>query len=537
MQFEERLNLIEARLAAIETKLNIVHASIAAEQISDTTTKPVLTKLIPQPKYGNWLGIIGVICFIFAAGFIIKLSIESGWLTPEKQLGLAALVGMALIVTGISLFNSETNYTNLLPAAGIIILYLTDFSAYRFYFFLSFQTAIAMISLNSGLCIWFYKKVKHDIYAIIASIGAYLGPFILTSDANALFSLYYLIICSFTFATISISLQSRTLTLISSYLAILVTSFIGLHLEQDLLIAIVLALYFLIFSMGTYYYTQFTRQELTERECWSLFPVLLIYYAMEYYFINRIQPGLAPWISLGFAAVVTGLYLSAKNWFPERNINSRIVILAFVTVACFHSIYLELLPCGLRPWLFVIIVLGFHFSIKPFKYLLYQAYIIPRLALYAILAIEYLNMIDHLIGEFSVAWLIVSLASFCSIWFVINQRPAALNEKDEYIYIALGTAHLLAISGLYQLTAGYDSLAVSASWLFYALCVLGFSYLKKDKIIAKSTLFILSFAAGKALLYDAASTPTVIRILCLSITGFVLYSSSFLIRKMSEWQD
>ncbi|CDZ77922.1 putative membrane protein [Legionella massiliensis] len=538
-QLEERLNFIEARLAAIEEKLNLIPQKNEVKQapIAEKKAPSEIARPIHPPKYGNWLGIIAVICFVFAAGFIIKLSIESGWLTPAKQLGLAALLGLALIASGTVLLSSDRSYAGLLPASGIIILYITLFAAYRYYFFLSFQTAIAMLSLNSGMCVWFYKKIKHDLYAIIAAIGAYLGPFLLTLNTNAVFSLYYLIICSFTFATISICLQSRTLTVISAYLAILVTSFIGLHMDQDLLLAIVLALYFLIFSIGTYYYTQLTKQELTEKEGWSLFPVLLIFYAMEYYFIDRIQPGLAPWISLGFAAVLGGLYLSAKKWFPERSINSQIITLAFVTIVCFHSIYLELLPAEVRPWLFVIIVLGFSFPIKTFNAPTPHTYLFPKIALCIIVAIEYLNMLDHLMGAFSLSWFMVSMASFISIWLMINQKRECFTKRDEYGYILLGTAHLLAISGLYQITADYGSLAVSASWLFYAIAVMSFAFIRKDKLFAKSALLILSFAAGKALLYDAGSTPTVIRILCLMLTGVVLYASGFVVRRMAEWQD
>lgn len=54
--------------------------------------------------------------------------------------------------------------------------------------------------------------------------------------------------------------------------------------------------------------------------------------------------------------------------------------------------------------------------------------------------------------------------------------------------------------------------------------------------MARSALIVLSFAAGKVLLYDASSTPTVVRILCLLMTGVVLYGSGFLIRKIAGWK-
>ncbi|KTC87354.1 MULTISPECIES: DUF2339 domain-containing protein [Legionella] len=533
---EERLGVIEARLAMIENQLALNAPSKLAKQ-TPKLMQPSSTDKSQPARAGNWLGIVAVVCFILAAGFIIKLSIQSGWLTPQKQLAFAILFGLALITTGIKLFEYDLTYASLLPAAGAIILYLTVFAGYAFYYLISFQTAIALTSFISGFCIWLYVKIKHDLYAIIAALGAFLGPLLLEFDSNAVFSLYYFIICSLTFATLSVWVQTRTLTVISAYLAITVTSYIGFQLNQDGLIAVVLAIYYLIYSLGTYFHTQLTHKQLTEKEAWSFLPVLLIFYAMEYYFLDRIQPVLAPWISLGFAALLIWLYLSATRWFSERLYNSRLVILTFSTIVGFHSIYLELLPLIFRPWLFIIIVLGYSLYVKFAQFKFTRVFLIPLTALVIILGIEYINILSHLAGQFSIPWFIVGFAAFASIWTALLLHHDYFTLKDEYsYYFVLVAAHLLGIAWLYQLTNDYGSLAVSASWLFYAMCVIGFAFIRQDKIMAKSALFILSFAAIKALFYDASSTPTIVRILSLILTGIVLYGSGFLIRKMTEWK-
>jgi len=535
-KIEESLNAIEARLSFIENKLELSPQKKPCEVQQETEKDQTFNKPLRPVRTGNWLGIVAVICFVLAAGFIIKLSIQSGWLTPQKQLVFATLFGLALISTGIKLFEYDLAYASMLPAAGAIILYISVLGAYGYYHLITFQTAIVMTSLISAFCIWLYIKINHDLYAIIAALGAFLSPLLLEFDANAIFALYYYIICSLTFATLSIWVQSRTLTLISSYLAISVTSYIGFQLNQDILIAIVLALYYLIFSIGTYFHTQLTQKQLTEKEAWSFFPVLLIFYAMEYYFINRIQPALAPWISLGFASLLVVLYLSAKTWFPGRLHSSRIIIITFSTIVCFHSIYLELLPAFIRPWLFVIIILGFSLYKKIEHPKFTRTFLFPLIALLIVLGIEYINILNHLAGSFSLPWLLVGIASFASVWLVLRVHLDDFMMKDEYTYyFALGTAHLLGVAWLYQLTNPYGSLAVSASWLFYAVCVIGFAFMHKDKIMAKSTLMILTFATVKALFYDASSTPTIVRILCLMLTGVVLYGSGFLIRKMARW--
>ncbi len=536
----ERLNSIEQRLSLIESKLEIrSQANLPEPEAAKLTQQADEIDTFIQPaKAGNWLGIVAVICFVLAAGFIIKLSIQSGWLTPQRQLVLAILFGISLILLGIKLLNTDRSHASLLPAAGAIILYLTAFAAYRLYFLISFQTAIMLTSIISGLCIWLYIKIKHDLYAIIAAIGAFLGPIVLELSNNAIFSLYYYIICSLTFATLSIWVRSRTLTVISAYLAILVTSYIGFKLDQDLLIAVVLALYFFIYTLGTYFHTRITQRQLTEKEAWSLFPVLLIFYVMEYYFIDRIHPGLAPWVSLGFTALLIGLYLYAKKWFPGQLYSSQLVVIVFTTIVCFHSIYLELLPTAIRPWLFVVITLGKSIAAKKNQPKISHLSLFPALVLLLIVGIEYINILSHLTVEFNLSWFIVALAAFASTWLALIVHHDTLVGKDEYVYyLLLGAAHLLAVTGLYQLTNHYSSLAVSAAWLFYAVCVINFAMLRKDKMMAKSALIILAIAAGKALLYDASSTPTIVRILSLILTGAVLYGCGLFIKKMSDWKN
>ncbi|RUR19704.1 DUF2339 domain-containing protein [Legionella sp. km535] len=525
---EKKIEELQSRISSLESKLEINKPPVEIAFQEEV-------KVTPKPISGNLLGVVSSICFILAAGFIFKLSIDSGWLTHEKQLGLASLLGLALFAAGILISNTDKLYASFLPAAGSTILYLTCFAAFQFYFLISFQTVIAITCIITAISLWFYIQFKHDIYAVIAAIGAYSAPFVTNVDTNAFFSLYYFIICSLTFATLSIWVQSRTLTVISSYLAISITAIIGLNLHMNAIIASALALNFLIFSMATYFYTRLTHNALTVKESWSLFPVLLVFYAMEYYYISRMNPALASLVSIAAAAFLVGLNLSAKRKSPDSILSSSGLVLTFVTLVFFHSIYLELLPPEIKPWLFVIIVIGYsQLHEKICLKSISNIKIIPIIALSSILGIEYLNMLSHLLLQFNLPWAVVSWFSFLSLWFVIIKHYSVLIKNKNYIYSILAAAHILCIMALYQMTINYGSLAVSGSWLIYALIVLSFSYIKNDLIMAKSVLIVLSFAAGKALIYDAASTPNIYRTLSLILTGIVLYTSGLVIRRMAR---
>ena len=548
LELENKITALEQRLARVEGALMRAATATAAPlppaaPVPVPPPPPKLQTLMrapapaPRERSGNWLGVVAGICFVFAAAFIIKLSIDSGWLTPERQIGLAVLLGFGLIAAGFALLEADREYSSLLPGAGIIVLYITVFAAYRLYALLTFESAISLVSLVSVACVWLYTRIREDWYPVTAALGSYCAPVLLSLGSSSTFSVYYFLLCSTAFAVISIWVKSRTLTLVSAYLAIMMTALTGLGLHRDVLIAGMLAVNFLVFALGSYLYTRQSLKPLTETESTSFLPLLLFFYAMEYYYIDRIQPGLAPWLSLGFAGLLLGLYLSAQKLFPEAKLGSRSMVFAFVSVVCFHSFYLELLPEGGRPWLFVAIALAAAFSPVrlgdsqkdgPLR--------IPALAVLAVLLIEYVAMVSHLLSGNDTAWLAVSLASVVSLWALIYARGADFAGKDGHGPL-LGAAHLLAVSGLYRLTTETGSLAVSASWLVYAVGVIALAFGRKDDVMAKSAMLVLGFAAGKALLYDAASAPTTVRILCLLLTGAALYGSGFLIRRISGWKN
>ena len=135
-------------------------------------------------KPGNWLGLIAVAHFVLAAGFILKLSIETEWLTPGRQIGLAIVLGMSLVGAGFAFMKSN-----------------------------------------------------------------YLSPAFLDLGPREEFAIYYYVLASIAFSTISIWVRSRTLTIVSAYLAILMAAANGFGASQSYeLIALVLFVHFLIFS-------------------------------------------------------------------------------------------------------------------------------------------------------------------------------------------------------------------------------------------------------------------------------------------------
>lgn len=541
---DERLRSLEQRLERIENALGVNRAPAQPEPVIEplysrpASVAPVIAEAqaaaIPRRSM-NWLGIVAVLCFVLAAAFMVKLTLESGWLTPARQLIIATMFGFALIGAGTIFMSRDRAYASYLPAAGIIVLYLTAFAAYRIHNLLSFETALIATAAVSGFCLWLYSKIQNDVYAITAAVGTYVAPLLLGYGTNAEFVVNYYVICSVAFATIAAWFESRLLAIVASYLAIGLTRFVGGALSAELL-ATAFALEFFFFVVATFLQTRRSRNALSESEAWAFLPVLLLFYAFEYQQLDKLLPGWAPWISIGFAAIVLGLYFLASKTSSVGKLASGSAVWAFVTVVAFHSVYMELLPDEVRPWLFTAIMLIFAFWPARFAAKgVSDVPFFPAAALLIVLVAEYFTILSRLWNSTEEFWLIVSGASFAAMWIAITVGNRKATRLKELNLALLGSAHILAILGLYRLTHEFGSLEVSAVWLVYAVAVILVAMVLKDSTMAKSAMLVLALAAGKALLYDAASAPTLVRVLCLVLTGAVLYGCGFLLRRISHW--
>lgn len=94
-ELEQRLAAIEQRLARIESHFRPVSAppkprpqpqpaTAAPSPNSDTEGPALITSL---------LGWGGAIALVLAAAYLIRLGIDSGWLTPMRQVALAVMGG------------------------------------------------------------------------------------------------------------------------------------------------------------------------------------------------------------------------------------------------------------------------------------------------------------------------------------------------------------------------------------------------------------------------------------------------------------
>ncbi|MCM2265331.1 MAG: DUF2339 domain-containing protein, partial [Desulfuromonadales bacterium] len=188
-----KLAAIEQRLLRLEARLDHLDAETGGQErvaeamkfsFEEIPARPAPARrwTAPAPKpfpVTELLGWGGVAALVLAAAYLVKLGVDLGWLTPSRQVLLAALGGLVLIGTGVALRRADRQYASLLPAGGVAILFLASYGAHLFYRLIPFGAALAAVILICLVSLWLCHHFQSELYAFFAVAGSYSAPLLL----------------------------------------------------------------------------------------------------------------------------------------------------------------------------------------------------------------------------------------------------------------------------------------------------------------------------------------------------------------------
>lgn len=136
---------------------------------------------------------MGVLALLLAAGYLLKLSFERGWISPLVRCTGGAAAGVAVGAVGWRLLERYRTYGAALVGCGAGIIYLAVWAASRLYGFLPPVSGIAALALVSlGLAAIAYA-VEVEALGTTAALGAFFAPVLLGRErAHADLLLLYL---------------------------------------------------------------------------------------------------------------------------------------------------------------------------------------------------------------------------------------------------------------------------------------------------------------------------------------------------------
>lgn len=142
---------------------------------------------------GNAIVRVGVVILFIGLAFLVKYAAEHAMFPIELRLASVAAGGVALLFVGWRLREKREGYALTLQGAGVAVLYLTVFGAFRLYHLvpgaLAFPLLVAIALLSAVLAV----RQDSMALAIAGSAGGFLAPILASTGGGShvmLFSYY-----------------------------------------------------------------------------------------------------------------------------------------------------------------------------------------------------------------------------------------------------------------------------------------------------------------------------------------------------------
>ncbi len=495
----------------------------------------------PTFDSSSMLGVVGIIFVILAGIFFIKITLDAGWLTPGRQILLAACAGLSFLIAPQFFPKAEKEYGALLAGAGTTILHLTWLGAYFYHHILNANSALVCATLIGIFSILANFEKGNRWYILVAMSGTYLAaPIVGYNAADVSVLSMFLIIWNISFSATGLMHKRRDILFIASYFAIftvLLLSEKALGLEQQSELLILQLVQFVIFSSALLAYSIYHQNPLNKDESHAVFPLLLLFYFSAGHLIAKISPEFSPWFGVSIGPVVLCIYFISRT-FIKGELKSGPVLTTFAAMAVVHSLYFQLLAEAWQPLaalLVGIMAITIWSQNERSRPLLYGPSLI-------FLATFFYGIILTIVSGKS------SETMFYYNWVygvvVLLAASAMLTSKGsasgaaKYLSLLLGIGHLEVMLGLYRFSEQISwsgALFVTITWGIYAMSILGIAYSRRDRVLGNSALMILLALSLKAFFYDLSNSASLIRVACLLVEGLLFYGCGWIFKKMQQW--
>jgi len=193
----QRLAQLEARVTALEAELARLSAlpPASAPRLDPISGAPP-PLASPKPSWfrsssavftgEEVLGKVGIALLLVGVVFLLKWTIDQGWLTPGVRVLGAAALGAALVAGGLRLRTSRPALAGVLAGGGLAALYGSLFAASLLYGMMAPGVALALAALvaaaSVGLAVW----ADLPLLATVGTIGALALPLVIYEDPASL---------------------------------------------------------------------------------------------------------------------------------------------------------------------------------------------------------------------------------------------------------------------------------------------------------------------------------------------------------------
>jgi len=150
-----------------------------------TTSETNFEKYIGENLFGK----IGILIFIIGIGFFVKYAIDQNWINETARTLMGYAVGAGMLVLAERLHKRYHTFSSLLAGGAFGIYYLITAIAFHYYDLFSHTMAFVILCATtifmSAVSVLYDRKEL----AVIALVGGFIAPFIISTDSSSIISL------------------------------------------------------------------------------------------------------------------------------------------------------------------------------------------------------------------------------------------------------------------------------------------------------------------------------------------------------------
>lgn len=558
---EQRLTSIETRLRDIETRLGRVAPSappkappppVPARAPAPTPVATPAAGFVPphtdRPRptvapAASGISVTGVmasgagVAFVLAAVYFLKLVYDFGWLTPERQVGLALLGGIGLIVGGISLANRDRQYAAYLPGAGIVVVYLTVYAADLYYGMIGPGMVVAGVGATTLVAIWLQRHFGHSVYALFAVVGAYLFPILIPSRSlAALDMIVYFAAWGLLFSWVALQSADRTIYVLALWFSLLgfdIAWRLSAAADAWTTAAVYQFLQFILFAVTAAVFSMRHRRPLDSTDALTHGAALFTFYGLEYALLQEHAPSLAPGIALASVVVVLVLLAWTRSAMGEvaRGGAGAVVASAYASFVTAHVVLFDLLPEEYFAWA-VLLLPALVTAVRPLTRSEPAALVPLQIVSGVMFAMGLLVLSFDEQAPFDIPFPELALLLYAGVLYVGAAGARRDLGRHPHPPLLLYAGHVALM--VTTVKALDSALAVSIAWAVLAVALLMLALRIGDRVVGRSSLLIFFASSLKVLLYDLDGSPTLVRVIILIVLGCSLYLGGWLYQRVPE---
>ena len=179
---------LRARLAALERRVAELEAQRPRRTPADRLRRGWGLRWA-EARSEDVLGKVGIALFLLGVLFLLKYSLDQGWLTPAVRVAGAAAIGAALLALGLQLQPTRPVLGRLLTGGGIAAWYGTLWTASLVYPLLPVPVAFVGMAVVAAFALALASRERDAALSVVGTLGGLLTPLLLYRDPGQMAAL------------------------------------------------------------------------------------------------------------------------------------------------------------------------------------------------------------------------------------------------------------------------------------------------------------------------------------------------------------